>query len=184
MGELISLLVGAFIAAAAQSPLNPKLGFTAVNPSWEGKPGVLRAYKAAQGEAFLKSIPISDSAAAARAMEVSLGLIKGLYQPKKNPYAGEVTSLVRCDGRYAPKEFSVRCPSGAKVKAIGGGTGMRNAFGMCRKEDIEKIGVFFTCFDESKKELIEVRLFTGFQSGKAWSAQLKAAEKLAQELLL
>lgn len=184
MGGILGLLLSAAIAMAAQSPLNPKLGFTAVNPAWEGRPGVLRAYKAERGDAYLKSIPIADSSAAARAMEVSISLIKGLYQPKKNPYAGEVTSLVRCDSRFSPKEFSVPCPSGGKVKAIGGGTGVRNAFGMCRKEDIERIGVFFTCFDEGKKELTEVRLFVPFDNAKSWSTQLKEAEKLAQELLL
>lgn len=178
-GELLLFL--SVVTASAQN-LNPDFQFSALNPALEGKPGVVRIYKSPSAEAHLKSTPITESASAERALEVSYGLIKGLYQPKKNPYAGEVTALVQCDHKFAPREFKVKCGS-KMAKAIAGGAGERHAFGMCTAKDIREIGIFFSCYDEKRKELLEVRLFLPFDKSKAWKAQLSAAEKFAAGLL-
>ncbi len=183
MGGLLAFLIGAAYVGAAVPPLNPKFKFTPVNPELEGRLGVTRVYKATAGELHLKTVPIADQATAARAVEVSFGLIKGLYEPKKNPYAGEVTSLVQCDRRFAPREFSVSCPGGLKAKGLTGGAGGRHSFGMCRREDIQQIGAFFTCFHPGKGELFEVRLFMPYSSSKGWVEQLKKIEKTAREIL-
>lgn len=181
MAGVFLLFLSAVLGASAQI-LNPDLKLVPQNPALEGKPGVVRIYKSPTVEVHLKSTSIPDAASAERAVEVSYGLIKGLYQPKKNPYAGEVTALVQCDKKFAPREFSVKC--GTKSgKALAGGAGERHAFGMCAQKDIREVAVFFSCYDSGKKELLEVRLFLPFEKGKAWSAQLKDAKKLAAELL-
>ncbi len=169
-----------FVSVAAQT-LNPALKLAPKNPALEGKVGVVRIYKSPNTEVHLKSTPLPDEAAAKRALEVGFGLIRGLYEPKKNPYAGEVTALVKCDKKFAPAEFKLKCPA-QTTQAIAGGVGDRHAFGMCTEKDIREIGVFFACYDPLKKELVEVRLFVPYESGRSWKTQLQGAKKLAAEL--
>jgi hypothetical protein len=152
----------------------------AQDPSQENKIGAARIYRAGAVEAQLKTIQMGSDEAAKRMAEVNLGLIKGLYAPKKNPYEGEVTSLVQCQKKFSAEDFKARCPEGP-VPAIVGGAGERRNFGMCTKEDIRFSAVFFSCYDQKAKLLTEVRLFVPFENGswdkaraeaKAWAGKL------------
>lgn len=180
MGGLIAFLL---ISVSSAAVLNPKFQLSPVNPALEGKPGVLRAYKAPALEVHMKSLVVPDVVAAERALEVNLDLIKGLYQPKKNPYAGEVTSLVQCDRKFSPKEFQLKCPNGKTARAIAGGAGERHAFGMCTKSDIRQVAAFFSCYDSSTQELTEVRLFMPYAETADWRSQVKKVQMAAGEIL-
>jgi len=128
----------------------------------------------------VKSVKLSPDQAV-RAAEINLQLVRGLYANKKNPYQGEITSFIECGKAHQPEEFKVRCAEG-ETKAIAGGVGERDAFGFCG--DTQKLGVFFSCYDGERGELIEVRAFQDFSGQKsmkhgdrlkaiqAWTAKL------------
>lgn len=176
----VSLLL--LSAPAFGLALNADLKLTPENPALEGKQAVLRVYKGDNLEVHLKTISIATDDIAGRAVAVNFGLIKGLYEPKKNPYAGEITALVKCDSKFSTKEFEVPCPSGV-TNAIAGGAGGRHTFGMCTKQDIREVGAFFSCYDADKKELIEVRIFIPYSSHQPWANQLEKVVGLAGRVL-
>ncbi len=152
----------------------------AQNPELENKAGAVRIYHSGKAEAHIKTIPMPSAETAARAADVNLGLIKGLYAPKKNPYEGEVTSLIKCDKKFAAEEFTTRCPKNT-AKAIAGGVGERHGFGVCTGADIRAVGVFFSCYDPEKKELTEVRLFLP-HAKTPWKRSVSEAKALAGKL--
>jgi hypothetical protein len=152
----------------------------AQQPALEAKIGTVRTFRAGHIEARIKSTKVTDAESAKRIADVNLGLTKGLYAPKKNPYEGEVTSLVQCQKKFAAEEFEARCPSGS-APAVAGGVGERQNFGMCTLEDIRAVGTLFYCFDPKENLLTEVRVFIPFKGGswdkaraeaKAWSAKV------------
>ncbi len=152
----------------------------AQNPAVENKLGVTQIYRSGQAEAHIKILPMPDAETAARAADVNLGLIKGLYQPKKNPYEGEVTSLIKCDKKFAAEEFTARCPY-HPAKAISGGVGERHNFGLCSGADIRHVGVFFTCYDPGQKQFTEVRMFVP-HTGVNWKKSVSEAKAMAGKI--
>lgn len=146
----------------------------------KGPPGVVRVEQNEGWEVLLKTQQFQEMQAAKRAADVNVGLIVGLYVPKKNPYEGEVTSLIKCDSKFAPVQFEVKCPA-STAKAVVGGVGERKAFGMCTKTDIKQIGIYFACENPTDKTLTEVRAFRKFSG--SWDEAVADAKSWAERSL-
>ena len=126
-------------------------------------------------EIAIKSTAMADADSGLRMREVEFGNIERLYQPRGNPYPGQVTDVIACEEKYKARVITIHV-AGSPVKALTGGASGRKAFGACTKSRSEYWGGYFNFALEG--HVFEVRAFLKVARGRA------ALEKILNQIVV
>lgn len=114
--------------------------------------------------------------------DIEINAIKNSYLNRKNPYAGEITKLIRCDKNHELSTENLNWLN-QKTEVLIGGASQRKVWGACRKQDIEFIGFSMFRFFEQKKKWVKLIGFKRFDKAKTWSEQKNALMKTIKTLI-
>lgn len=141
-------------------------------------------YRHGDVEVNIEYLPLHDPRAINQVSQIQLLNVKGLFQPQKSPYRGQITSLVQCEKEYGFQEFTFILNK-QEVKAILGGANSRRQIGACLRDDIRFWVVYFN-YKTAAGDLVTTRIF--IDALKPTSQQThelsKRLKKVAQELFL
>lgn len=184
-GALLLLAFGGFSNfALAEVTLNPRFGFKTTS-------GAVFAGSFSNGvtnltnDQFDLQVKVTSGAATKHdAMERSLfSAVETLYLPRKTPYAGELTSTIKCQKDFEPFLFR-SIVAGRDVPILIGGVTARRLFGACAKEQVASLGAFGVFSDQEGEHLIEFRIFEKHLSKPVSVVAAKGPlQKCAEELL-
>ena len=156
-------------------------GFHAGTGGFESESGFLRVFEKPSSRIELRGTRIKDPKIAHQKMFVDFAAIRRQFEPRGNPYAGQITELVICDKKFTPQDLPLEPAKGKDaVTAILGGVGARRTFGACDAANLESWGLYFNYFDEPRSMVVEARLF---QSTKDRDVAKRELGKTAHVLL-
>lgn len=106
----------------------------------------------------IELIAFDDEAVAKAFIGAEQAGVRSAFGDKINPYVGQVTSLVECDARIAPKDYGVSF-AGREATLVTGGANTRKVFGACTADELKYVGGFLAAYDREKRWVAVVRLF-------------------------
>jgi hypothetical protein len=161
--------------------LNPKynLKLNEAQSQNGGASGFNSVFEGADFEVHARGTRITDEKAARKMAEVELAGIRRLYEPRRNPYEGQITEVVQCDKNLRPRYFSFKV-GGQKVDAILAGANSRKIFGVCARDQLDFWGGYFNFYDKASQLVLEFRIFAKAQGTKSAEHLKAVSENLLQ----
>lgn len=108
------------------------------------------------GEAVLNSAPTASLGQSLVNSQI-VG-VESTFQNSRAPYAGHITALIECNTNKFVKEKIVSF-AGAETKLILAVTSGRRIFGVCSIEEVKYASVFWSGYDEQRRQVLTVKLF-------------------------
>lgn len=135
--------------------------YTITNGSVEGKASITLATDATVGQSLISS---------------QIFGIKRSFESTTAPYPGFITQVIACETKKYVKEESISF-AGKPSKMILAVASGRRLFGICSLEEIKYASLFWTGYDEQRKQVVTVELFKPIEDlNKIDESQVKLKE--------
>jgi hypothetical protein len=113
------------------------------------------------GEAVLSYAPTKSVGQSM--VSSQLAGIKSPFETMRAPYAGQITSHINCSAQKYLKEYELSF-AGEDTHMVLAVASPRRVFGSCAVEQIKYASLFWTGYDDRRKQVVTVKLFKAIES--------------------